>query len=438
MSNITFQQFLELINKYDKFDEEILDAMYEEFGKEKINNYFEKYYQNLEEEESLEFTKKYSAYFERQLKDFEKKENSIKILDDTAGMIINNTYNFPIMDAKFEREQGLILAEARDNLKIIKSLEDDYVLYPNLEIEKILLSIKSQEDLKSLSLLKKLPYTLGDDSILKNDLSYIKKYLKFSNGKILNLNELKNLFPELSFDNIKPVENFEYQVELLRRYIIAKFNFYNRNLRLVVYIAKKGSNVVPLEDKLQEGNLCLIKAINRYNVSKGYKFSTYAIWWIRQGVLRYFANNAYVIRKPVHLIDKINRYNKFVDDYKLVNGVAPSLEEISEALEMTREDILNLQTVSLDILSLDKPLDDDDVDQTIGDFIIDDNVTIEKDYISSDVVNTIKKALLNSDKISVRDKEILIKRWGLDFSGREYTLQELGHMYRLTRERVTS
>ena len=435
MTKLSYLHFVELLGKYEKFDDKILNAMYNEFGKTTINEYFEEYYQKLDESEATEFIKKYSVYFEQELKEI---NDSILSFDtnvsDSADMIIKNTYNYTLMSPEFERAQGEILKDAKLKLNIINRDNEEEYLYPMLQLEKIFLSVKNKEDLVNLDLLRKIPFSLGDDSIFKKERTIIKKFLSLSDDKLLSIDELKKEFPDLSFDNVEIIENLSEQIELLKKYIFAKFNFYNRNLRLVVFIAKKGGNIIPLEEKLQEGNISLIKAINRYDVSKGYKFSTYAIWWIKQGILRYLDNAGSLIRKPVHFNEKIKKYKKFYENYVFINGVEPTLKECSDSLNMTEDEIINLRLVSMDILSLDETVSDLEDGDNLINFIVDDRVNVEEEIISEDFVNVIKKYIFMY--LNERESTILINRFGLNDENTVYTLQQIANKLGITRERV--
>ena len=433
MTKLTYLQFVELLSKYEKFDEKILKAMYNEFGKTTINEYFEEYYQKLEESDATEFIKKYSVYFEQELMEI---DNSILPFDngfsDAADMIIKNSYNYTLMTPEFERAQGEILNEAKLKLNIIN--RDNDCLYPTLQLEKIFLSVKNKEDLNNLALLRKIPFSLKDESIFKSERAIIKKYLSLSNDKILSVDELRKEFSYLCFDNIDPVENLSEQIELLKKYVIAKFNFYNRNLRLVIFIAKKGGSTIPIEEKLQEGNISLIRAINKYDVSKGYKFSTYAIWWIKQGILRYLDNMSSLIRKPVYLSEKIKKYKKFYENYTFINGVEPTLKECSDMLNMTEDEINNLRLVSMDVLSLDETISNIEDGDNLINFIIDEKVHIEEDVISTDSVEMVKKYM--SMYLTEREQIVLLGRFGLNDENVVYTLQEIAGTLGITRERV--
>lgn len=434
MININYNEFVELINKYKKFDKKTLMAMYDKFGKNKINEYFEEYSQNLEEDEFIKFMEKYSAYFEQSLVELEEEETFSVEVGSTVTMLINNSLRYSMMNYELECEQGWILKDGREKLKIIKEKNDDFMLYPDLNLEKIFLSVKTQEELDYVAKLKKIPFSIGEESYFQKYISDINKFLKISSNGILTLDKLKENFSNLCFDNVEPIDDLEEQVELLKKYVLAKFNFYNRNLRLVISIAKRGGFAIPIEDKIQEGNIGLIKAINKFDVSKGFHFSTYATWWIRQVINRSIAYCGYVIRKPVYLNEKIQKYKRFYEKYLALNGVEPSLNECSIELGISEEEVLKLKDLSLDAISLDAPVQGVEDGGDLVDFISDTSALIEDEFISSNIVDYVKEVINSS--FDERIKQILLDRFGLNDELRVKTLEEIGLKHGITRERV--
>ena len=438
MSKISYQQFVELLEKYDNFNEITLKAMYNEFGKDLINGFFDRYYQKLPDYELDKFIKKYSAYFEQQLVDLKAETFSASDVEkmSVGDVLIKKSLAFSLMSSDFERDQAMKMNEGRKKLKIIKPLSSDNVLYPDLQLEKIFLSVRKPEDLECIARLKKLPFFLHDESILRKEYDDIKKFLKLSGNGILSRNELKEAFPNLSFTNVRPIVDLTKQVQLLEDYILAKFNFYNRNLRLVVFCAKRGSSLLSLEDKIQEGNIGLIKSINRFDVSRECKFSTYAIWWIRQTIMRSAFNDSAIIRIPVHLYEKIHKYRKFVNKYKLITGIEPSVEECATEIGVTVEDIMKIAQIPVDLISLDASIvarSNEEQTETLVDFLVDD-VCIEDEVISKEFLNHILEKF--SLVLTERENYVLRFRTGLNEYEREFTLEEIGKKLGVTRERV--
>lgn len=437
MTNINYEQFIVLINKYKSFDKNTLNAMYEEFGKEKVDSFFDKYYGSLNEQELSKFLKKYAIYFEEnQVK--EETDNDYCNYSDIVSMMIYDANKYPIMDNKMEYEQGLILNEGRENLEIIDKNDDGLLsnLYPKVDVEKILLSIKSTNDIELLKKIKKLPFVLKDENIFRNDLKYISRYLKNCNDEVIEQKKLKELFPELSFDNIDIISDFTEQADLLIRYVTAKFNFYHRNLKLVISFSKRiPSKNITFEEKIQEGNVGLIRAINRFDVLRGYKFSTYAIWWIRQAVSRMVLDQDDSIRKPVYFGERLKKYNYFIHDYVSKNGCEPSVEEIASGLEISLDEVYELSANGSNVVSLDAPITNGDGEaDDFFSFIKNDEVLIEDRVVSSDLLDFVIKIIKGT--FDERSQDILFKRWGLNSENKHYTLEEIGEYYGLTRERV--
>lgn len=437
MTKVNYEQFIEILSKYENFNYKVLKAMYDEFGKDKVDEYFDKYYQSLEESEILGFLKKYSVYFKQKTSEYDDfiDSNDFEV-NSVVDMMMRNAAKFSVMSSKFEYEQGLIIEQARKKLNIIKKNIDEYKLYPSLNIEKILLSVKTIEDLDTIKKITKIPYILEDDSVLKNDIMIVKKYLKscYIKNRILNLYELKKEFSDLSFSGVRGIKKLDDQIELLVKYLFAQYNFYNRNLRLVLFFAKKGGSQLSFEDKIQEGNIGLIKAISKFEVSKGHRFSTYASWWIKQNINRSIANNGYMIRKPAYLHENIKNYELFVQEFELTNGVKPTLQECANALNISIDEVDKLTQYSQDVLCLDSPVSDLGDDVCMIDFIKDDSVLIEDDYISNEVSSNIISLIDNC--LSEREKNIFLLRAGFNSKEKCYTLKEIADMEKVSRERI--
>lgn len=248
-------------------------------------------------------------------------------------------------------------------------------------------------------------------------------------------NSMKLYFKEMSaIDLISAEKELELAEKIAHGDIEARNELVSANLRLVVSLAKRYQGCgMSLQDLIQEGNIGLMKAAEKFDASKGFRFSTYAAWWINQTIGRALADQSKAIRVPVHMTENINKLRRLSRDLTVTLGHEPTDEDLAEAMKVSVDDIKTYKSYMTDVTSLDIQVGDDDDGTTIASFIEDEkNVSPEKN-----AVQIAEREMLDAvlDTLTAREQDIIRQRFGLDDNVPK-TLEEVGKSYGLTKERI--
>ncbi|HTX59724.1 MAG TPA: RNA polymerase sigma factor RpoD [Verrucomicrobiae bacterium] len=262
----------------------------------------------------------------------------------------------------------------------------------------------------------------------------VRMYLKeIGRVPLLTMEQEKSLAMRIEAGEIESGKNGTSDWSVIESGEEAKRQLTEANLRLVVSIAKKyvGRGMLFL-DLIQEGNLGLIRAVEKFDYRKGYKFSTYATWWIRQAITRALADQARTIRIPVHMVETINRLIKISRQLLQELGREPSVEEIAEAMSLTPEKVREVMKISQEPISLETPIGEEE-DSHLGDFIEDQEAVAPAEAASVMLLKEKMQDVLQN--LTERERKVLVLRFGLE-DGHQRTLEEVGQEFGVTRERI--
>jgi RNA polymerase primary sigma factor len=337
-------------------------------------------------------------------------------------------------DENEEINQGVVQeaeAEEEDDLEFeLEELEPDDLSLSGLEVEEEeLINIESiASNIKIDDPVRMYLKEIGQIPLLNQEDE--KKYaVAVSNGRYASeqLDEAKNDGSDFSNQDI---EELKRAVEKAHH---AKNKLVEANYRLVVSIAKRyvGRGLLFL-DLIQEGNMGLMRAVDKFDYEKGFKFSTYATWWIRQAITRAVADQARTIRIPVHMVETINKMIRIQRQLIQDLGREPSLDEIANKMGITPEKVQNIQRIAKEPISLEAHVGEEE-DSSLGDFISDPNALTPHEYMLQEMVKQTLDEVLET--LTDREEKVLRLRYGL-FDGKNHTLEEVGREFGVTRERI--
>lgn len=372
-----------------------------------------------------------------------KKISSKKMTRKSGGKVKSNKKNKKIVEKKSVSnkqsivEKKIIELEEKSNTIVEKGKKRGFITYDEIikifpDIENNILFLDQLYEKLSVAGID----VLEGGNLLDTENDTDKLALKYSKDS-QTYDSIQMYLKEIGQYPLIPAseeKNLAYRIE--KGDMEAKNLLARANLRLVVSIAKKyvgRSSDLTLLDLIQEGNLGLFKAVEKFDWTKGYKFSTYATWWIRQSITRALADQSRTIRIPVHMVETISKYKQVVRRLSQDLGREPLIEEIATEMNLEVEKIHIIEQINQETVSLEQPIGDDDEKSTRGEFISDDKILRPDQDASRRILSDQIKEVL--DTLNPKERKILELRYGL-MDGIQHTLEEVGQEFGVTRERI--
>jgi RNA polymerase primary sigma factor len=376
----------------------------------------------------------FSQFDEENIPEFE--EEKILLLDRLGILksFIENEYNiYQSYRGKLNtaEDKTKMLQEVAANKEkiadVIKSIKisNKYIKKLGKRVEKTLAKITEKEEL--------ITEAQAELELLKKQKNVAAEISEVEKQQRISVKAIKNLENELGVSKIK-AEEYHRQLKVAQRKDKdAKDDLAQANLRLVVNLAKKYVNRgLHFLDLIQEGNIGLMKAVEKFDFERGYKFSTYATWWIRQAITRAIADQSHTIRVPVHMGETLNKINKIKHAFLQEHGREATYAELAKELNIDEKKIKNVITISKEPVSLETPIGDGE-DTLIKDFIESDNdYSPAENVVSNDLKERVREVLKT---LAPREEKVLKMRFGIDVAS-EHTLEEVGKDFSVTRERI--